>query len=198
MTDPPHTHTGRGQQAGCFLWGVPSQDRGCVGVGGGAGRLLLLQPGLCPGLVLAFRAPQLALHLGWGWAKPPGPKAGAAAQGSGAVDSLGMPWQQAGSLLANKGLHRRHQRSGLRQPTLLRFHDLSCCPVLMPGSSLPVHSRPTRFPFSGVRSAWRSEALLPVPHSAPIHAAIPSWRPKLTHRPRPSSIAAGQHTWHGS
>lgn len=73
----------------------------CVG-GGGAGRLLLLQPGLCPGLVLAFRAPQLALHLGWGWAKPPGPKAGA---GSGAVDSLGMPWQQAGSLLANEGLH---------------------------------------------------------------------------------------------
>lgn len=89
VTDPPHTHTGRGQQAGCFLWGVPSQDRGCVCVwgGGGAGRLLLLQPGLCPGLVRAFRAPQLALHLGWGWAKPPGPKAGAAAQGSGAVDS---------------------------------------------------------------------------------------------------------------
>lgn len=80
----------------------------------GGGRLLLLQPGPCPGLVLGFRAPQLALYLGWGWAKPPGLKEGAPAQDSGAVDSFGMPWRQAGSLLANEGLHQRHQRSGLR------------------------------------------------------------------------------------
>lgn len=104
MTDPPHTHTLGGASRLAVSSGEfpPRTGAVCVCVGGGAGRLLLLQPGLCPGLVLGFRAPQLALHLGWGWAKPPGPKAGA---GSGAVDSLGMPWQQAGSLLANEGLH---------------------------------------------------------------------------------------------
>lgn len=165
--------------------------------GWAASRLLLLQAGPCPGLVLGFRAPHLALPLGWGWAKPPGPKEGAPAQGSAAVDSFGVPWWQDSSLLANEGLHQRQQRSGLRQPTLLLFHDLSCCPVLVPGSPLPVHSGPTRFPFSGVRSARQSEASLPVPHSAPTHGVIASWRPKRTHGPRPGSIAAGRHTCDG-